>query len=163
MSSNLSALLSATFYEAGDEHRVELVHQQDRKARRQLASLDLAVYDPEGKHLVAVPMDTHQEILDLGALVGSVAGALPRVMVLLDARYDERIFPGPSSRWSSPPSTPVSICSVSRSRRSSAWPATSSDAAPTRASSCCSIISSRITGDPELRRGTRSLARAPRP
>src|SRR5437870_6900193 len=93
MSSNLSALLSATFYEAGDEHRVELVHQQDRRARRRLASLDLAVYDPEGKHLVAVPMDTHQEILNLGALVGSVAGALPRVMVLLDARYDERIFP----------------------------------------------------------------------
>jgi len=93
MSSNLSALLSATFYEAGDEHRVELVHQQDRRARRRHAALDLAVYDPEGKHLVAVPMDTHQEILNLGALVGSVAGALPRVMVLLDARYDERIFP----------------------------------------------------------------------
>jgi hypothetical protein len=93
MSSDLSALLSATFYEAGDEHRIELIHQRDRAARRRLASLDLAVYDPEGKNLAAVPMDTHQEILDLGALVGAVAGGRSRVMVLLDARYDERIFP----------------------------------------------------------------------
>src|SRR6266581_8982136 len=93
MSSDLSALLSATFYETGDEHHVELIHQRDRAARRRLASLDLAVYDPEGKNLTAVPLDTHQEILDLGTLVGAVAAGRPRVMVLLDARYDERIFP----------------------------------------------------------------------
>lgn len=93
MSSDLSALLSATFYEAGDEHRIELIHQRDRAARRRLASLDLGVYDPEGKPLATVPMDTHQEILDLGALVDAVAGERPRVMVMLDARYDQRIFP----------------------------------------------------------------------
>src|SRR2546427_372961 len=93
MSSDLSALLSATFYEAGDEHRVELIHQRDRAARRRVASLDLAIYGPEGKNLAAVPMDTDQEILDLGAMVGALAGGRQRVMVLLDARYDERIFP----------------------------------------------------------------------
>ena len=93
MSSSLSALLSVTFYEAGDDHLIELVHQRDRAARRRLASLDLAVYDPEGKNLTAVPLDTHQEILDLGTLVGAVAGGRPRVMVLLDARYEEQIFP----------------------------------------------------------------------
>ena len=99
MSSDLSALLSATFYEAGDEHRVELIHQRDRAARRRLASLDLAVYDPEGKNLTAVPLDTHQEILDLGTLVGPVAAGRPRVMVLLDARYEEQIFPYPPHHY----------------------------------------------------------------
>src|SRR5258706_12900768 len=93
MSSDLSALLSATFYEAGDEHRVELIHQRDRAARRRLASLDLAVYDPEGKNLTAVPLDTNQEILDLGTLVGAVAGGRPRGMVLPDPRDEGRDFP----------------------------------------------------------------------
>jgi len=93
MSSDLSALLSATFYEAGDEHRVELIHQRDRAARRRLASLDLAVYDAAGESLTAVALDTRQEILDLGALIGAVAGGRPRVMVLFDARYEEQIFP----------------------------------------------------------------------
>src|SRR5258705_10558732 len=88
MSSDLSALLSATFYETGDEHHVELIHQRDRAARRRLASLDLAVYDPEGKNLTAVPLDTNQEILHPGTLVAPVAGGPPRVMgvaVALDA------------------------------------------------------------------------------
>ena len=93
MSSDLSALLSATFYEKGDNHRIELIHQRDRAAHRRLESLDLALYDPEGKGLREVPIDTRQEILDLGALVGTVTDAPPRVMVLLDARYDARIFP----------------------------------------------------------------------
>ena len=93
MSSDLSALLSATFYERGDNHLIELIHQRDRAAHRRLESLDLALYDPEGKGLRAVPIDTRQETLDLGAFVGTVADAPPRVMVLLDARYDARIFP----------------------------------------------------------------------
>ena len=93
MSSDLSALLSATFYEPGDAHRIELIHQRDRAAHRRLEYLDLALYDPEGKGLRAEPIDPRQEILDLGAFVGTVADAPPRVMVLLDARYDERIFP----------------------------------------------------------------------
>ncbi len=93
MSSSLSALLSATFYEPGDDHRIELVHQRDRRATRRLASLDLALYEPEGKQLLALPLDTREEILDLGGLVGALAGAPPRVMALLDARYDERVFP----------------------------------------------------------------------
>jgi hypothetical protein len=57
MSSDLSALLSATFYEAGDDPHIELIHQRDRAAHRRLASLDLTLYDPEGKGLRADPFD----------------------------------------------------------------------------------------------------------
>lgn len=93
MSSNLWGLLSATFYERGYEHLVELIHQRDPAAHRHLHALDVAVYDPEGKLLGVPPVDLRQEILDLGALVDGLRGAPERVMVVFDARYDERIFP----------------------------------------------------------------------
>lgn len=93
MSSRPSALLSATFWEPGYEHLVELVHQRDAEAIRHLASLDLTLYDETGKELASLPQDSAHEILDLDRLVRDVAGAEHRVMVLFDARYDERIFP----------------------------------------------------------------------
>ena len=93
MSSDLSALMSATFYERGYDHLVELVHQRDAAARRHLASLDVTVYDAEGKALCALPVDPRQEILDLGMLLRDVGGLPDRVMVVFDARYDEKIFP----------------------------------------------------------------------
>lgn len=93
MSSNLRALLSATFYEPGYDHLIELVHQRDQDSRRHLASLDVTVYDAQGKALAEVPVDPGVETLDLGRLARDAAGAEPRVMVVLDARYDERIFP----------------------------------------------------------------------
>lgn len=93
MSSNLSGLMSATFDEARYHHLVELVHQRDTHARRRLASLDVALYDADGKTLDTVPVDPQQEILDLGALVRRLTDAPGRVMVGFDARYDERVFP----------------------------------------------------------------------
>jgi hypothetical protein len=93
MSSSLSALLSVTFYEREDDHLIELVHQRDTAARRRLASLDVQLYDPDGTALSRVPIDPQQETLDLGALVRASLAGHPRVMVTLDARYDERIFP----------------------------------------------------------------------
>ena len=36
MSNNLGALLSATFYERGYEHLVEVIHQRDAASRRRL-------------------------------------------------------------------------------------------------------------------------------
>ena len=93
MSSSLSALLSATFYERGYDHLVELVHQRDASAYRRLHSLDVGVYDPGGKRLAAPPVDPRCEVLDLAALVEQIPGAPERVMVAFDARYDERIFP----------------------------------------------------------------------
>lgn len=93
MSSRPSALLSATFWEPGYEHLVEPVHQRDAEAVRHLASLDLAIYDTEGKELASLPVDSAREIVDLDRVVRDVAGAERRVMVLFDARFDERIFP----------------------------------------------------------------------
>ena len=93
MSSSLSALLSVTFYEAGDDHVVELVHQRDATARRQLASLGIQIYAPDGRPLGHTAIDPREEILDLGALARKNIGPHPRVMVTFDARYDERIFP----------------------------------------------------------------------
>jgi hypothetical protein len=93
MSSRPSPLLSATFVEPGYDHLVELIHQRDAAGRRRLESLDLAVYDPEGKLLLDRPVDTGQEVIDLAALAGQAAGAHGRVMVTFDARYDERVFP----------------------------------------------------------------------
>ena len=93
MSNNLSGLLSATFYERGYDHLIELIHQRDAAAHRRLASLDVAVYDAEGKLLAAPPVDPHQDVLDLGVLAGAISGVPDRVMVTFDARYDERIFP----------------------------------------------------------------------
>jgi hypothetical protein len=43
MSSSLSALLSVTYYEAGDDHLIELVHQRDTGGRRHLASLAVGI------------------------------------------------------------------------------------------------------------------------
>ena len=93
MSSSVSALLSVTFYEAGDDHLIELVHQRDTGERRHLASLDVEVYDPDGKALGGGPIDPRQEVLDLGGLAAVSQAGHPRVMVVFDARYDERIFP----------------------------------------------------------------------
>jgi hypothetical protein len=93
MSNSLSALLSATFYEPGYDHVVELVHQRDRDSRRHLASLDVTLYDAEGKTLAEVPVDPGVESLDLSRMVGAVAPDQTRVMVALDARYDEQVFP----------------------------------------------------------------------
>lgn len=93
MSSSPSALLSVTFYEAGDDHLIELVHQRDPAARRRLASLDVGVYGPDGQSLGSVAIDPKQETLDLGGLAREHQGIHRRVMVVFDARYDERIFP----------------------------------------------------------------------
>ena len=51
MSSNLGALLSATFYERGDEHLVEVIHQRDAASRRRLDALDVAVWNEAGGRL----------------------------------------------------------------------------------------------------------------
>src|SRR2546425_7440228 len=88
-----SALLSATFWEPGYEHLVESVHQRDPEAARHLASLDVAIHDEQGKELASLPQDRASEIVDLDRIVRDVAGTEHRVMVLFDARYDERIFP----------------------------------------------------------------------
>jgi hypothetical protein len=93
MSNSLSALLSATFYEPGYEHLVELVHQRDPAGRRRLASLDLSVFDADGKLLHEHPVDTGVETLDLGALLAPIAGQHGRVMAVFDARYDDIAFP----------------------------------------------------------------------
>src|SRR2546422_8471101 len=93
MSNRPSALLSATFWEPGYEHLVESVHQRDPEAARHLASLDVAIHDEQGKELASLPQDRASEIVDLDRIVRDVAGPEHRVMVLFDARYDERIFP----------------------------------------------------------------------
>ena len=93
MSSSLSALLSGTFYENGYDHRVEIIHQRDAGAHRRLESLDVALYDKDGALLATPAVDPGLEILDLGALVRGATDTRERVMVVLDARYDEAIFP----------------------------------------------------------------------
>jgi hypothetical protein len=85
--------MSATFHERGYTHVLELVHQRDPVARRHLASLLLSVYDPEGKLLREANLDPTQETLDLAELLQDLAEAHPRLMVVFDARYDERVFP----------------------------------------------------------------------
>jgi len=93
MSSSQSALLSVTFYERNDDHLIELVHQRDTAERRRLTSLDVEIYDAGGTTLSRMPIEPRQETLDLGALVRASHAGHARVMVALDARYDERIFP----------------------------------------------------------------------
>jgi hypothetical protein len=93
MSSELSALMSATFHEAGYAHMVELVHQKDRAARRHLATLRLDAYDTAGRHRFGTDLDPRQEILDLSALVDEASRAHGRLLIVFDARYDPRIFP----------------------------------------------------------------------
>ena len=93
MSNSLSALMSATFYERGYDHHVEIIHQRDAEARRRLESLEVTLYDDAGALLATPKVDPALDILDLGALVTGATGARERVMVVLDARYDEAIFP----------------------------------------------------------------------
>jgi hypothetical protein len=93
MSSDGGALLSATFWEAGHEHLVELVHQRDALAHRRLHSLDVAVHDAAGTRLGGAPVDPRRETLDLSALVAELAASVDRAMVTFDARYDPRVFP----------------------------------------------------------------------
>lgn len=93
MSSSPSALLSATFYEPGHDHLVELVHQRDGEARRRLASLAVELFDPAGASVHRRAVDPNQEILDLDTVAAPLVGSHGRLMVLFDARYDERIFP----------------------------------------------------------------------
>src|SRR5262245_44476227 len=93
MSSDRCALLSATFWEAGYEHLIETVHQRDVSARRHLDALEIAVHDPGGALLGQKSADPRREVLDLGALVAEIAEGVPRAMVTLEARYDERVFP----------------------------------------------------------------------
>src|SRR5437867_2776606 len=92
MSSELSALLSATFYEEGYRHVIELVHQRDEESRRRLAALDVSAWDAEGKPVVTLPVDPRQETLDVDAILADYARG-GRLMVVFDSRYDERIFP----------------------------------------------------------------------
>jgi hypothetical protein len=93
MSSSLSALLSATFYEDGYDHLVELVHQRDSEARRHLASLEVSVYGERGDRLASVPVDPTDEILDIAGVARPFMPGRRRVMIAFDARYEERIFP----------------------------------------------------------------------
>src|SRR5262245_37156663 len=93
MSSELCALMSATFHEAGYEHLVELVHQKDRRARRHLHSVRLTAYDAAGRRLVDRELDPRQEILDLAGLLDEPSRAHGRLLTVFDARYDARIFP----------------------------------------------------------------------
>ena len=93
MSNSLSALMSATFYERGYDHHIEVIHQRDAEARRRLESLEVTLYDGAGALLATPKVDPSQDILDLGALVADATRASERVMVVLDARYDEAIFP----------------------------------------------------------------------
>jgi hypothetical protein len=85
--------MSATFHEPGHTHLVELVHQRDPAALRHLAALLLSVYDPEGTLLREIDLDPSQETLDLAGLLQDLEGTHPRLMVVFDARYDERVFP----------------------------------------------------------------------
>ena len=93
MSSDISALKSATFHEDGYDHLVELVHQRDAAAQRSLISLEIEVRDAAGTVLVSMPVDPRDEILDVGDLVQTHASGRGRVMVTFDARYDPRVFP----------------------------------------------------------------------
>src|SRR5262245_28353595 len=93
MSSELAALMSATFHEVGHAHLVELVHQKDRAARRRLASLRVTAYDAEGGLKLDRAVDPAEEILDVAALLDEPARRHGRLLVVFDARYDPEIFP----------------------------------------------------------------------
>jgi len=93
MSSELAALMSATFHEAGATHVVELVHQRDAAAQRRLASVRLEAYDVGGARRLCRDLDPTQETLDLDALLGAAGREHGRLLVVFDARYDPRIFP----------------------------------------------------------------------
>jgi hypothetical protein len=93
MSSELAALMSATFHEAGASHVVELVHQKDAAERRRLDSVRLDAYDTGGACRMSRSLDPRQETLDLDALLGAVAREHGRLLVVFDARYDPGVFP----------------------------------------------------------------------
>lgn len=85
--------MSATFHEPGYTHHVELVHQRDPQARRHLGSVLLSVHDPQGAMLREIDLDPNQETVDLAGLLRDLESTHPRLMVVFDARYDERVFP----------------------------------------------------------------------
>lgn len=91
MSSSVRGLLSGTFFEPGDSHLVELVHQRDPAAQRRLVSLEVSLHREDGGCLHRFELDPARESLDLAETAQQVDGR-DRVMVMLDARYDERIF-----------------------------------------------------------------------
>jgi hypothetical protein len=93
MSSSVSGLLSATFYEDGYDHLAELVHQRDSEARRHLTSLDVAMYGEQGQPLGSVAVDPTLELLDIAALARRFVPRHRRTMIVFDARYEPRIFP----------------------------------------------------------------------
>jgi hypothetical protein len=93
MSSDLAALMSATFHEAGHAHLVELVHQRDRAARRRLHALRIDAYDAGGARRLAIEVDPREEILDLAARLDEPARRHGRLLVSFDARYDPAVFP----------------------------------------------------------------------
>lgn len=93
MSSNLCALLSATFYEEGYSHYVEIVHQRDCDKRKRLEKLNFLFYAPDGKELGRRSIDPNQNLVDLRALVHSVTNFRERIMVLTEVLYDANIFP----------------------------------------------------------------------
>jgi hypothetical protein len=93
MSSDLAALMSATFHEAGHAHLVELVHQRDRAARRRLHALRVDAYDAGGDRRREIEVDPREEILDLAAWLDEPARRHGRLLVTFDARYDPQIFP----------------------------------------------------------------------
>src|SRR4030095_13132122 len=93
MSSKLCGLMSATFHEPGYTHHVELVTQRQPVPRLRLASRLLSVYDPQGTMLREIDLDPSEETLDLAGLLWDIESTHPRLMVVFDARYDERVFP----------------------------------------------------------------------
>jgi hypothetical protein len=93
MSSESRSLISVAFVEPGYDHLLELVHQFDPHAPRRLTSFCLEMYDATGRLLGTLPIDPGREVIDLSALVEARAGGQGRVMVVLEAQYDERSFP----------------------------------------------------------------------
>lgn len=92
MSSELTALVSVAYHEPGDEHLVELVHQQNPAAARPLVSLAVEVYTSDGRLLDRLDVGAEQQILDLGRLLDGHGRATERFMVAFDCRYDARVF-----------------------------------------------------------------------
>jgi hypothetical protein len=90
---SISGLLSATFHEPGYCHLVELVHQRDLEARRHLASLRVAAYNPSGFLHRSVEVDPNLGVVDLAILLGPPAPEADRLFVIFDARYDPGLFP----------------------------------------------------------------------
>jgi len=89
----ISGLLSATFHEPGYRHLVELVHQRDLQAHRHLATLEVAVYDAEGRQRSRAELDTRQGVVDLAELLEPNGSRRERLLVVFDARYEPTRFP----------------------------------------------------------------------